>query len=75
MSSPQRSATKEKTTPQSKQVSYLDFNIENERLRTDNENLLNILNGLNEKLNVFNDLKSDVKLSHQNTETSESARA
>jgi hypothetical protein len=45
-------------------VSY-DLDLENERLRIEEERLKNILNGLNEKLTVFNDLKQDVDQQNQ----------
>jgi cell shape-determining protein MreC len=48
--------------------------LENQRLAIENENLKNILNGLNEKLTVRNDLKSDVEHHKKMYNESEQAR-
>ena len=68
MSSPQRPRTSI-----TKVVSH-DLDLENERLRIEEERLKNILNGLNEKLTVFNDLKTDVDQHNKMIKQSESAR-
>ena len=59
MSSPQRPRTSVT------RVVSNEIDLENERLRIEEERLKNILNGLNEKLTVFNDLKTDVDQHNQ----------
>ena len=54
-SSPQRQRA---NRPQASPINNID--LENERLRIDNEHLKTLLNGVHEKLTVFNDLKRDV---------------
>jgi hypothetical protein len=51
-----------------------DLELENERFKIEEERLKNILNGLNEKLTVFNDLKQDVDQHNQMIRQSEVAR-
>jgi len=41
--------------------SATDIDIDNKRLKVENEHLKNTLIGLNEKLTVFNDLKQDLE--------------
>lgn len=67
MSSPNR---KPKQSPSP--ISNID--LENERLRIDNEHLKTLLNGVHEKLTVFNDLKKDVDQQNQVIVKSEAAR-
>ena len=54
-SSPQRQRA---NRPQTSTINNID--LENEHLRIDNENLKTLLNGVHEKLTVFNDFKKDV---------------
>jgi hypothetical protein len=54
-SSPQRQRA---NRPQASTINNID--LENEHLRIDNENLKTLLNGVHEKLTVFNDFKKDV---------------
>lgn len=68
MSSPQRPRTS------NARVVNPDLELEIERLRIEEERLKNILNGLNEKLTVFNDLKTDVDQQNQMINKSETAR-
>ena len=48
--------------------------LENQRLLIENENLKNILNGLNEKLTVSNDVKNDLEQHKKMYNQSESSR-
>lgn len=68
-SSPQRQrASRTQASP------ITSTDLENERLRIDNEHLKTLLNGVHEKLTVFNDLKKDVDQQNQVICKSEGAR-
>ena len=51
-----------------------NLDLETDRLRIEEERLKNILNGLNLKLTVFNDLKTDVDQQNTLIKKSEAAR-
>lgn len=46
--------------PKQSPIPISNLDVENERLRIDNEHLKTLLNAVHEKLTVFNDLKKDV---------------
>lgn len=82
MTSPQRqrSAVHRQQTVTTTQVvrrpsEFQDIDLKHQELQIDNENLKNILNGLNEKLTVYNDMKADVERHNAMLKQSEAGRA